>query len=330
MTVRQALELAFKLLRHKSSDSPNLDAEVLLMSVLKRSRAWLFAHSEKSIRRATFKKFKTLVCRRAKHEPIAYITGKKEFYDREFFVNKNVLIPRPETETLVEATLKCIREASTSSRVVPHLRASWGRRGDLVTDLKTAVIDVGTGSGCIAVTLAKELEKLNLKNIKIFAADSSASALAVTRRNARKHRVKITFVSGNLLDHCIPMVPRFEPWDHRNLVVVANLPYLTTAEWHKTQPEIRVYEPRSALVGGRNGLKYYRKLLKQLYRSYWTYKSYRTYSFTCFFEINPWQKKPLAQMTKKIFPAARIEFIKDLGGSVRVCKIELKLLGEEA
>lgn len=284
MTIKQSLIWAIKFFKKSKNISPALDAEILLAFTLKKPKEFLYAHSEKKITAAQFSKFKKIIARRAKHEPIAYIIGHKYFYDLDFFVNKRVLIPRPETEILVENT---------------------------INKNPTAIIDVGTGSGAIAVSLAHRLP-----NAKIFATEISSAALKVAQKNISHHKVAVTLLCGNLLK---PLLKKSKITNFKSLTIAANLPYLTTNQWKKTQPEIKKYEPRQALDGGADGLKYYRELLQQLELLITGHRL----SITSFFEIDPSQKKSITKLIKRRFPAAKIEIKKDLAGRDRLVIFEI-------
>ena len=177
-----------------------------------------------------------LLARRAQREPLQYLLGTQEFCGLEFEVEPGVLIPRPETEGLVEAAVRCA-----------GIQPAAGRR--------PVVADVGTGSGCIAVSLAHRLPLAVL-----YATDCSAEALRVARRNAERHGMagQVTFVEGDLL----------KPLEARGLsgrvdLVVSNPPYIAEREWDALQPEVRLFEPRIALAGGDDGLAIYRRLVQE-------------------------------------------------------------------
>ncbi|MEA3272745.1 MAG: peptide chain release factor N(5)-glutamine methyltransferase [Patescibacteria group bacterium] len=238
MTIKQALIWAIKQL--KTSNSPALDAEALLSFVLKKDKTFLFAHSEKKLTSNQLEKFKKLIVRRAKHEPVAYITNNKEFYGLNFYVDENVLIPRPATESMVEKALKII---SNSKRPI-------------------TLIDVGTGSGCIMISILKWIPASagmtrGGAGMTVVAIDSSKEALKIAQKNAKKHDVanRVKFVYSNLLE-------KIKTND--NILITANLPYLTTEQYKNLPPEIKKYEPKSALVAGKDGMRYYKKLFKQI------------------------------------------------------------------
>jgi release factor glutamine methyltransferase len=221
----EAIDQAYRRLTNEGVESPRLDAELLLAHVLNTNRAAVLAHPERHLTQKELTRFRTLLARRAAREPLAYVLGWREFYGLDFAVDARVLIPRPETELLVERTVALARR-------LPAPR----------------IADVGAGSGAIAVTLAVQLPAA-----LIFALDESAGALAVTEANARRHGVagRVRCLRGDLLD----LLP--EPVD----LITANLPYVTSEEWAGLPPEIREYEPRTALDGGRDGLDLVRRLL---------------------------------------------------------------------
>jgi len=210
-------------------EEARLDAELLLAHSLGLARAALLAHPERPFSRAEAETLSALLKRRAMREPLPYLTGWREFFGLGFSVDPNVLIPRPETELLVERAL------------------AWAADQGLPSTLTLA--DVGTGCGCIAVALA-----VHLPQAMIYASDLSADALAVARRNAARHGVasRVRFCQGDLLA-ALP-----EPVQ----MIVANLPYISQQEWPNLPPEVR-WEPRWALDGGPDGLDLVRRLLAQ-------------------------------------------------------------------
>jgi len=213
------------------SKSPidHVETEIILADILKKDRSFLHAHPDhKPSKNQTFQ-FINRLKRREKNEPLAYILGYREFYGFKFFVDKRVMIPRHDTEELIYAVIKCAKKENKKP---------------------IKIVDVGTGSGCIAITLAKLLT-----NAKIYAVDIDQKALFVARKNAKHHQVyeKITFLKSNLLSS-LP-----EPVD----VIVANLPYIKTAKIKRLEPEVYNWEPKLALDGGADGKKEYDKLFLQ-------------------------------------------------------------------
>lgn len=202
------------------------------MHVLGRDRAWLYAHPEFELDPATAEKYFALVARRASGLPTQYLTGKQEFWGLEFEVTPDVLIPRPETEHVIEVAVE--------------------RVGPIRKNNPLRIADVGTGSGCIAVALARELP-----NAEIVATDVSPAALAVARRNAARHGVaeRVRFVETNLLDG-------FADEPHRFDLIVSNPPYIRRGDEPALQREVRAHEPEVALFAGDDGLAAYTPLIR--------------------------------------------------------------------
>ncbi len=224
--IQDALARAIQTLRNNGVESPRLDAELLLAHTLSTNRAIVLAWPERLLAPKELASYRALIARRVAREPLAYIVGHREFYDLDLVVDSRVLIPRPETELLIERALKIAQKKAT-----PLL-----------------VADVGSGSGALAVTLA-----VHLPQATVYALDGSAGALAVTAENARRNGVteRVHCLQGDLLEPLLQMVD----------LVAANLPYVTTAEWQDLPPEIHDYEPRGALDGGPDGLCLMRRLL---------------------------------------------------------------------
>lgn len=228
-TVGDALAEGTRRLVAAGVESARLDALLLLSEVTGLAKAALLARPERPLRAATAARYAALVARRAAREPLAYLLGRREFYGRAFLVTPAVLIPRPETELLVELALAYLRAAGRP--------AGWAA-------------DVGTGSGAIAVTLAAECPGL-----RVLATDRSPAALAVARANAAHHGVtdRVALVATDLL---LGVRGPFA-------LVAANLPYVPSAVIDTLMPEVARYEPRAALDGGPDGLELNRRLLAQ-------------------------------------------------------------------
>lgn len=265
--------------------SPALDAEVLLSFAAGKTREELLTHPEKSLTAGQFEKFRNLIARRRRHEPVAYIIGKKGFFGLEFKVSPAVLIPRQETEMLAE---EAMREFQSSNFKFQN------------------IIDVGTGSGAIAVALAK-----NLPNAKIIATDVSAEALKIAKQNAKINGAagKIKFIKTGFLPP--PKIANYK----LPAIIVANLPYLPARVWQSAMPDVKKFEPKSALLGGADGLDLIRKLLQKV-------KS-ENIKGTVLLEIDPSQHKKLNSFAKKLFPRTIVEIKKDLSGLFRMVKIIL-------
>jgi release factor glutamine methyltransferase len=274
LNVRTALKNGIAQLREANVSSFTLAAELLLLHVLNRNRTWLYAYPEEIIADADAQRFFELLARRAAGEPTQHLTGKQEFWGLEFEVTPDVLIPRPETEHLIEVVLDrlALRELRAGR---PQKSAGEGLQ----------IADIGTGSGCIAIALAKELSAANF-----VATDISLAALAVAKRNAQRHAVsdRIDFREANLLfpvgaQHAAPQpgkVPNSAPESgfhesrlhlplatrHSPLsfdLIASNPPYIGLREAPSLPREVRDHEPHSALFGGEEGYELYAELIAQ-------------------------------------------------------------------
>ena len=231
-TVKQAISAATERLRASGSPSPRLDAEILLGEVLGLRRETLYANGELPLDPADQARFEGFVRRREAHEPVAYICGRKAFRTIELQVDRNTLIPRPETETLVEVALE---------RLV-HLAKAGADR--------PRVLDVGTGSGAVALALATEHPTAS-----VVATELDDRALETARLNAMRLGLseRVEFVLGDLYEG-LPGGARFD-------VIVSNPPYVTTAELAGLEPAVRDYEPHRALLAGESGLDFYARIV---------------------------------------------------------------------
>lgn len=216
----------------KGIDSPRLDAEVLLSYLLGKERIYLYVHFDEPLQENELIKFRELVKKRAARIPVAYLTGQKEFMGLPFKVNRHVLVPRPETELLVECAIERLPSEQTA-----------------------VFADIGTGSGAIAISLVKLR-----KNLHGYAVDISAEAIAAAQENAGILHVedKIEFLQGDLLQP-LRNIPDREPL----AAIVANPPYIPLADMDTLEPEVRAYEPADALTDGADGLNFYRRLLEE-------------------------------------------------------------------
>lgn len=240
--IRRALKDGMAKLRVARVPSHALAAELLLMHALGRDRTWLYTHPEAFLETADADKYFALIARRVAGEPTQYITSGQEFWGLEFEVTPAVLIPRPETEHVMEVAL---------ARLGPR-----GLKIHMDTGLpreKLRVADVGTGSGCLAISLAYELP-----HAEVFATDISAPALVVARRNATRHAVadRICFLQTDLLESLGQQTHSFD-------LIVSNPPYVASNEADQLQREVREHEPREALFGGPTGAEVYARLIEQ-------------------------------------------------------------------
>jgi release factor glutamine methyltransferase len=227
-TFGKLLDWTAKFLAEKRAEFPRLDAEVLLAHVEGCKRIELYTRYEEPASESVRARFKELVRKRIEGCPVAYLVGRKEFFSLEFDVGPAVLIPRPDTETLVTECLERVKELT-----------------------EPAIADVGTGSGAIAIALAKHHPQA-----RITAIDLSAEALAIARRNADKHGVqdRIQFLEGDLLAP-LPAGASFD-------IIASNPPYIAREDWDKLPVGVRQYEPRMALEGGPSGYQVVEKLIE--------------------------------------------------------------------
>jgi release factor glutamine methyltransferase len=226
-TVRRVLDWTIGYLKEHGSESARLDAEVLLAHARNCKRIQLYTDYDAVLPDDVRARMRGLVKRRAAAEPVAYLVGHREFFSLDFEVTRDVLIPRPDTETLVVEALELLKPVANSR-----------------------ILEIGTGSGCIAVSLA-----VNRREARVVATDTSPAALAVASRNAERHGVedRIEFRSGDLF---APLRDR-EQFD----LIVSNPPYVSTAEIDRLAADVREHEPRSALDGGADGLDVIRRIV---------------------------------------------------------------------
>lgn len=221
-TVLKVLNWTKVYLAEKGVENARLEAEWLLASALGLDRVGLYVNFDRPLSEAELADCRGLVARRARREPLQYILGSQEFMGLDFEVVPGVLIPRHDTEVLVEEALRRAEGAQT-------------------------ILDIGVGSGCIAVALAKRLPQAT-----VWGVDTAPEALAVAQRNIERHEVRVTLFEGSL----------FEPFAERRFdLIVSNPPYIPSTDLETLQPEVRDYEPRAALDGGPDGLQFYRQII---------------------------------------------------------------------
>lgn len=224
MTYREAVEFGTKCLTDAGVPDAALDAWYLLQMVCKIERSYYYVHGEEDITQDAQKEYEIAVQKRAEHIPLQYIIGEQEFMGLRFKVNSNVLIPRQDTETLVEQVLKIVK---------PGMK----------------VLDLCTGSGCVLISVLK-----NAPELTGMGSDISKTALLVAKENAKLHEVDAGWVRSDLFDNIT------ETFD----VIMANPPYIPTGEILSLMPEVRDFEPENALDGGADGLDFYRKIAGQV------------------------------------------------------------------
>jgi release factor glutamine methyltransferase len=286
-TIYQVLEHATLTLTHASKTNARLEAQILLSHILQIERTVLYAYPERVLTPEQEQQFLTFIERRSRGEPIAYLTGHEEFYGLDFLVDKRVLIPRPETEFLVEAALHACRQMFDAGRT-------------------PLVADIGTGSGIIPVTLAVLEPRLPY----LYASDISTDALDVAFLNCLRHHVedRIHLLYGDLL------APLPEPVD----ILTANLPYVGTDELDELPLDVRAYEPHLALFSGPLGLDLLRRFFIELQHS-----QKLTERAILLLEIGYRQREALTSMLQGIWPHAILTFTKDYAGWDRVLQVTL-------
>jgi release factor glutamine methyltransferase len=288
MTISQTLLYITEIFTKNKVKDAHFEARVLLGYLLKLSPVQIYREPESCLTQDQKQELLYLIDRRIQGEPAAYIVNRREFYGLDFFVDSRVLIPRPETELLVETAIYFIKN---------HDRYF----GNVNTAISVA--DIGTGCGNISISLAK-----NIDNIRIFATDISTEALDVALHNSHYHNVteKIIFLQGNLLE------PITKPLD----LIIANLPYIRTAELPFLDTEISGFEPMTALDGGENGLSKIDELLGQI-------QGRTSNKCQLLLEIGSGQKDQLDISLGKFLPSSCIHYLPDLNGIVRVATIDI-------
>ncbi|WP_339060861.1 peptide chain release factor N(5)-glutamine methyltransferase [Tepidibacillus marianensis] len=223
--------MGFFLLTKQQIEHAQLEAEMMIRSLYGWDRNQLFLHWYESVSDEKLEQLGQWLNRRSKYEPLQYIVGTQEFYGREFEVNPSVLIPRPETELLIEEVLQ-------------QAQQTW-------QDQALTVVDIGTGSGAIAITLA-----LEMPNWQVHTVDISEEALATAKGNAKRLGADVNFHLGNLLE---PLLENDQKVD----LIISNPPYIPSQDVLELMPNVRDYEPKLALDGGIDGLDFYRKIMFQ-------------------------------------------------------------------
>jgi release factor glutamine methyltransferase len=233
-TIQKLLNWTTEYLTNKGVDSPRLSAELLISHVLGLKRIELYTQFNRQVLKQPLDHLHDLVKRAGLHEPVAYLTGKTEFYSLELEITSDCLVPRPETELLVQ-------------RAIEFLRTRYGTQ---------YVCDLCTGSGCIAVAITK-----NFPDVHIIATDISAAALEVAARNVEKYKLNehVQLLCGDLFEPIIQQldVKQFD-------LIVCNPPYVSTSEYEKLDKNVKDYEPESALLAGEDGLDVYRKIIEKV------------------------------------------------------------------
>jgi len=323
MNIQQSLKTSVNKLKQKNISSANLDAEVLLLEALNRNKphshnnnvddinhgiaaslcgaprndsknldkSWLYINNNYELNKKEEELFKNFINQRLENKPVAYIINRKEFYGCDFYVDKNVLIPRPETEIIVEEVLKI-----------------------LAVDKKFNIIDIGTGSGCIIISILNELAKN--KNNKVihsaYANDISCEAIKIAKVNAKKYDLnkKIKFIENDFEK----FLDKENIYNSDGLIITANLPYIKNKNYKNLSVNVKKYEPKIALTAGENGLVCIEKLIKAVLKIKKKYKQ----KIFIFIEADPNQMSKITTMANNRLANVNIKIIKDLSGKKRI------------
>ncbi len=293
LTIKQAVDIGTKTLQTGGCATPSLDARVLMLYLLKEDQNYYVIHSGERMGDKALDEYFTLVDQRAAGKPVQYITGRQEFWKLKFMVNENVLIPRPDTETVIETAIELIIEASKNGNV--------------------KILDIGCGSGTLGVSLAHQFGKSS-----VTAIDISEEALTVAKKNAESNNVanRMKFLLGDMFEPLIPTglskIGRGPKFD----VIVSNPPYIKTDVIPTLQREIIDHEPVLALDGGSDGLTYYRIIAE-------TAHNYMKKNGCIILEIGYDQAEEVCDILIRTWKYRDIQVTKDLAGLDRVVSARL-------
>ena len=289
-TIRNIRKWAISTLKESGIELSEINADSLLAYVLSCDRVRIYTNPDDVIDDADIRKYKELIYKRASHVPLQYITRRVEFMSLDFVVDERVLIPRPETEILVETVLNKAQDNKFSDKSI-------------------IIIEIGTGSGNIAVSLAK-----NLSNAEIYTNDISPDALTLAKTNIQRHEVvdKVHLLHGDFFGAFCGSVEK----EHADFIV-SNPPYVSESEWNRLEPEVREHEPRQALVGGEDGLCYYRQIIMEA-------ADWLRPGGHLVIEIGETQADAIKKLMKNELHYEEIEIIKDLQGKERIISARRK------
>lgn len=297
-TVRKVLEWTTSHLKKHGSDTPRLDAEILLAKARGCQRIQLYTAYDEPLTDAIRATMRDLVQRRAQAEPVAYLVGHREFFSLDFRVTRDVLIPRPDTETLVMEI----------TDVIKQLAATRADSGDSTPPIR--VLDLCTGSGCVAISVAKHCQTAKL-NVQVVATDISPAALEIARENAARHGVEglVQFHEGDLFA-ALPADARFD-------IIASNPPYIPSAEIETLDPEVAKHEPRLALDGGPSGFDVIDRLAA-------TAPAHVATGTVFLMELSPEQAEPASQRLAALGKYIDISVRKDLANRPRVLRAKFR------
>jgi release factor glutamine methyltransferase len=321
MNIQQSLKISTDKLKLQNIPSSAFDAEVLLLEALNKSddaphpnplprgegdkdKSWLYINNDYELNKNEKKIFNSFINQRLKNKPVAYIINKKEFFGYDFYVDENVLIPRPETELIVEEVLKIITGVHT------------------LVCRNFNLIDIGTGSGCIIISILNELVKN--KNDKVihsaYANDVSQKAIKITKVNAKKYNLnkKIKFIKNDL-EKFLDNLNKKDIYNSNEIIITANLPYIKNDNYKNLSEDIKKYEPKIALTAGKDGLVYIEKLIESVLKIKKKYKQY----IYIFIEADPDQMSKIKALLKNKFDNAIIKIIRDLNQKERIISVKI-------
>lgn len=290
MTIRNIRRWAITTLKKSDIEFPEINADTLLAHVLACDKIKIYTNPDEVIDDDDIQKYKKLIYKRTSHVPLQYITRHVEFMSLDFIVDERALIPRPETEILVETVLKKAQD-------------------DKFSDTRIIIMEIGTGSGNIAVSLSK-----NLSNTHIYTNDVSQDTLTLAKENVQRHDVadKVHLLHGNFFEVFYNCVEK----EQVNFII-SNPPYISESEWNRLEPEVKEYEPRQALVGGEDGFCFYRRIISDAH--YWL----RPDGYLVI-EIGETQANTIIKLMRKKMYYKEIEIINDLQGKERVISARKK------
>ena len=343
MDIQQILRESTTKLKSQNIPSAPLDAEVLLLEALnktevhslecknaipssayrlkpelRKNKTWLYMNNNYKLNKDEEKLFNNFISQRSKRKPVAYIINKKEFYGYDFYVNENVLIPRPETELIVDKVLEILTEVhslecknaipSSAYRLKPELR-----------NKKFTLIDIGTGSGCIIISILNELTKNKKDKIinNAFANDISKKAIEVTKINVKKYGLdkKIKIIASDLEKAISEKI--FSNSDQ--IIITANLPYIKNSDYKTLQPNVKKYEPAIALKAGKEGLDHIERLINKISKI----QLKPNKKIFIILEADPNQISKIIAILSKKFTNSNIKITKDLSGKKRIISAKL-------
>ncbi|HOX40708.1 MAG TPA: peptide chain release factor N(5)-glutamine methyltransferase [bacterium] len=282
-------------LRESGSSTPELDARLILEETTRYDDTYMLTHPDFPITNSQLTHANKLLSRRLKGEPIAYLTGHKEFYGLDFYVNKNVLVPRPESEWLVGESI---------SYVVSRIK----KKSTEIRNTKYAILDVGTGSGCIIISVAKTLySKYCIQNLKYYATDISKKTLYVAKKNEKHHDIQplIRFYHSDLFSNS-RLPKKFD-------IIIANLPYVPL-DTRYSIPDTLKFEPKNAIFAQDNGTAIIKRFLAEA-------KHHLEPDGIILIELDPRNASVLLDFAKHQYPKSKIELSKDLAGFDRYISI---------